>query len=150
MSQHKDAFIYLLLICELQAMAAPDFIKPFSPEETQRILGNLQQPAVFVDMTCDWPVLSWTAERLSESLRDKLVRFRLGRKDETKSKKRKGIRTDMGLEYVLCGLSFQLKCRKKADFCDKMIITSKDNAIAMIPKFPTYIFLNKPIVEHEK
>ncbi|XP_074551376.1 HSPB1-associated protein 1 homolog [Halichoeres trimaculatus] len=66
-------------------MAAPDFIKPFSPEETRRILRHLQQPAVFMDMTCGWPVLSWTAEHLSESLGDKLVRFRLGRKDETKT-----------------------------------------------------------------
>ncbi|XP_051260279.1 HSPB1-associated protein 1 homolog [Dicentrarchus labrax] len=64
-------------------MAAPDSIKPFSPEETQKILHHLQQPAVFMDMTRGWPVLHWTAEHLSGCLGDKLVRFRLGRKDET-------------------------------------------------------------------
>ncbi|CAJ1079137.1 HSPB1-associated protein 1 homolog [Xyrichtys novacula] len=66
-------------------MAALDTIKPFSPEEIQRILHHLQQPAVFINMTCDWPVLHWTAEHLSECLRDRLVRFRLGEKDETKT-----------------------------------------------------------------
>uniref|UniRef100_UPI0037E974E5 HSPB1-associated protein 1 homolog n=1 Tax=Semicossyphus pulcher TaxID=241346 RepID=UPI0037E974E5 len=65
-------------------MAAPDF-KPFSPGESQRILHHLQQPAVFMKMTCGWPVLDWTAEHLSRCLGDKLVRFRLGRKDETKT-----------------------------------------------------------------
>ncbi|XP_070771064.1 HSPB1-associated protein 1 homolog [Enoplosus armatus] len=64
-------------------MAAPDSIKPFSPEETQRILHHLQQPAVFMNMTGGWPVLHWTAEHLSGCLGDKLVRFRLGRKKET-------------------------------------------------------------------
>ncbi|KAM9347011.1 HSPB1-associated protein 1 homolog [Symphorus nematophorus] len=64
-------------------MAAPDSIKPFSPEEIQMILHHLQQPAVFMNMTCGWPVLHWTAEHLSGCLGDKLVRFRLGRKEET-------------------------------------------------------------------
>nr|XP_046260448.1 HSPB1-associated protein 1 homolog isoform X2 [Scatophagus argus]XP_046260449.1 HSPB1-associated protein 1 homolog isoform X2 [Scatophagus argus]XP_046260450.1 HSPB1-associated protein 1 homolog isoform X2 [Scatophagus argus]XP_046260451.1 HSPB1-associated protein 1 homolog isoform X2 [Scatophagus argus]XP_046260452.1 HSPB1-associated protein 1 homolog isoform X2 [Scatophagus argus] len=64
-------------------MASPDSIKPFSPEEIQRILHHLQQPAVFMNMTCGWPVLHWTAEHLSGCLGDKLVRFRLGRKEET-------------------------------------------------------------------
>ncbi|XP_020506908.2 HSPB1-associated protein 1 homolog [Labrus bergylta] len=66
-------------------MIAPDSFKAFAPEETQRILHHLQQPAVFMNMTCGWPVLHWTAEHLSECLGDKLVRFRLGRKDETKT-----------------------------------------------------------------
>ncbi|XP_068185620.1 HSPB1-associated protein 1 homolog [Antennarius striatus] len=57
--------------------------KPFSPEEIQRILHHLQQPAVFIRMTRGWPVLRWTAEHLSGCLGDKLVRFRLGRKKET-------------------------------------------------------------------
>ncbi|XP_068602774.1 HSPB1-associated protein 1 homolog [Brachionichthys hirsutus] len=65
-------------------MAAPKpFDKPFSPEEIQRILHHLQQPAVFFNMTRGWPVLRWTAEHLSGCLGDKLVRFRLGRKKET-------------------------------------------------------------------
>ncbi|KAF7215352.1 HSPB1-associated protein 1 homolog [Nothobranchius furzeri] len=64
-------------------MAAVTSIKPFSPEETQRILHHLQQPAVFLKMTCDWPVLHWTAEHLSNCLNDTLVRFRLGRREET-------------------------------------------------------------------
>ncbi|XP_029314194.1 HSPB1-associated protein 1 homolog isoform X2 [Cottoperca gobio] len=67
---------------ENRVMAAPDSIKPFSPEETQRILHHLQQPAVFTSMTAGWPVLRWTAEHLSGCL-DKLIRFRIGRKEET-------------------------------------------------------------------
>ncbi|XP_070832397.1 HSPB1-associated protein 1 homolog [Chaetodon trifascialis] len=64
-------------------MAAHHSVKPFSSEEVQRILHHLQQPAVFTNMTRDWPVLHWTAEHLSGCLGDKLVRFRLGRKEET-------------------------------------------------------------------
>ncbi|KAF0026757.1 hypothetical protein F2P81_021494 [Scophthalmus maximus] len=64
-------------------MAAPVASKPFSAGETRRILRHLQQPAVFVNATCDWPALRWTAEHLSVCLGDKLVRFRLGRKEET-------------------------------------------------------------------
>ncbi|XP_071336895.1 HSPB1-associated protein 1 homolog isoform X2 [Trachinotus anak] len=60
---------------------AANSIKPFSAEETQRILHHLQQPAVFMNMTCGWPVLHWTAEHLSTCIGDKLIRFRLGRKD---------------------------------------------------------------------
>lgn len=66
-------------------MAAPDSIKPFSPDETQRILHHLQQPTVFMNMTRGWPALRWTAEHLSGCLRDKVIRFRLGRKEETKN-----------------------------------------------------------------
>ncbi|XP_026151682.1 HSPB1-associated protein 1 homolog isoform X1 [Mastacembelus armatus] len=66
-------------------MAAPDSVKPFSPAETQKILYHLQQPTVFMNMTCGWPVLHWTAEHLSGCLGDKPVRFRLGRKKETNS-----------------------------------------------------------------
>ncbi|XP_034429782.1 HSPB1-associated protein 1 homolog isoform X2 [Hippoglossus hippoglossus] len=63
-------------------MATSDAMKPFSTDETQRILRHLQQPAVFMNMTCDWPALQWTAEHLSVCLSDKLIRFRLGRKEE--------------------------------------------------------------------
>nr|XP_057937951.1 HSPB1-associated protein 1 homolog [Doryrhamphus excisus]XP_057937952.1 HSPB1-associated protein 1 homolog [Doryrhamphus excisus] len=55
----------------------------FSPDEAQRIVGRLQQPAVFLKMTHGWPVLHWTAENLRERLGDRTVRFRLGRKGET-------------------------------------------------------------------
>ncbi|XP_037645882.1 HSPB1-associated protein 1 homolog isoform X1 [Sebastes umbrosus] len=67
----------------LEVMAASDSTNPFSPEETRRILHHLQQPAVFRNMTGGWPVLRWTAEHLSDRLGDKLIRFRLGRKEET-------------------------------------------------------------------
>ncbi|XP_034740660.1 HSPB1-associated protein 1 homolog isoform X1 [Etheostoma cragini] len=67
-------------------MAAPDPVKPFSPEDTRRILHHLQQPAVFITMTGGWPALQWTAEHLSGCLGDKLIQFRLGRKQETNCK----------------------------------------------------------------
>ncbi|XP_069011081.1 HSPB1-associated protein 1 homolog isoform X1 [Embiotoca jacksoni] len=70
-------------ICAPQTMAATTPIKPFSPEETRRIVHHLQQPAIFLDMTCGWPVLRWTAEHLAGCFGDRLVRFRLGRKGET-------------------------------------------------------------------
>ncbi|XP_041858393.1 HSPB1-associated protein 1 homolog isoform X2 [Melanotaenia boesemani] len=64
-------------------MAATTPIKPFNPEETQRILHHVQQPAVFLNMTCGWPVLRWTTEHLTGCLGDRLIRFRLGKKEET-------------------------------------------------------------------
>lgn len=62
-------------------MASATPIKPFGPEETRWILDNLQHPAVFLNMTQGWPVLHWTAEHLSGCLQDRLVRFRLGKKE---------------------------------------------------------------------
>ncbi|CAB1347065.1 unnamed protein product [Coregonus sp. 'balchen'] len=58
--------------------------KPFSPEEIQRILGSLQRPAVFLNITCDWPVLLWTVDHLSRCLGGKAVRFRMGRRQHEK------------------------------------------------------------------
>ncbi|XP_023192847.1 HSPB1-associated protein 1 isoform X2 [Xiphophorus maculatus] len=66
-----------------QAMAAVTPIKPFSPEETRWILEHLQHPSVFLNMTQGWPVLHWTAQHLSGCLQDRLIRFRLGRKEAT-------------------------------------------------------------------
>ncbi|KAJ8012349.1 hypothetical protein DPEC_G00041780 [Dallia pectoralis] len=52
----------------------------FCPEQVQRILGSLQRPAVFMNMTCDWPVLQWTVDYLSQCLGEKTVRFRMGKR----------------------------------------------------------------------
>ncbi|XP_014856940.1 PREDICTED: HSPB1-associated protein 1 isoform X1 [Poecilia mexicana] len=71
------------VIVDPQAMAAVTPIKPFSPEETRWILDHLQHPAVFLNMTQGWPVLHWTAQHLSGCLQDRLIRFRLGRKEAT-------------------------------------------------------------------
>lgn len=70
-------------------MAEADSAKPFSPDEIQKILHHLQQPAVFMNMTLDWPALQWTAEQLSARLGDRLIRFRLARKEKTNSKNQK-------------------------------------------------------------
>lgn len=79
--------VRILLV--LQTMAESDSSKPFSPDEIQKILHHLQQPAVFTNMTSDWPVLQWTAEHLSARLGDKPIRFRLARKEGTNSKNQK-------------------------------------------------------------
>ncbi|XP_077435458.1 HSPB1-associated protein 1 homolog isoform X2 [Vanacampus margaritifer] len=63
------------------AAGAPH-VPAFSSEEAQRIVGHLQQPAVFLNMTQGWPVLGWTAENLRKRLGDRSIRFRLGRKEE--------------------------------------------------------------------
>ncbi|RVE58373.1 hypothetical protein OJAV_G00208610 [Oryzias javanicus] len=72
-----------IFVRQLYIMATMTTVKPFTSEEAGRILHHLQQPAVFLNMTCDWPVLLWTAEHLSSCLGDRLVRFRLGRKQKT-------------------------------------------------------------------
>ncbi|XP_073702408.1 HSPB1-associated protein 1 homolog [Garra rufa] len=55
--------------------------KPFTPEESRRIVQFLQKPAVFLNMTTDWPALHWTVEHLSVCLTDRL-RFRIGKRTE--------------------------------------------------------------------
>ncbi|XP_005675088.2 PREDICTED: HSPB1-associated protein 1 isoform X1 [Capra hircus] len=55
-------------------------VKPFTPEKAKEIIMCLQQPAVFYNMAFDWPARHWTAEHLSEVLRGKQIRFRMGRK----------------------------------------------------------------------
>ncbi|XP_029795301.1 HSPB1-associated protein 1 isoform X1 [Suricata suricatta] len=57
-----------------------EHINPFTPEKAREIIMSLQQPAVFCNMTCDWPAQHWTAEHLSEVLHGKQVRFRMGMK----------------------------------------------------------------------
>ncbi|KAM9802603.1 HSPB1-associated protein 1 homolog [Syngnathus typhle] len=63
--------------------AGATHVPAFGPEEAQRIVAHLQQPAVFLNMTHGWPVLGWTVENLQERLGNRTVRFRLGRKEET-------------------------------------------------------------------
>ncbi|XP_051760890.1 HSPB1-associated protein 1 homolog isoform X3 [Ctenopharyngodon idella] len=55
--------------------------KPFTPEEARRIVQFLQKPAVFLNMTKDWPALHWTVEHLSTCLTER-VRFRIGKRNE--------------------------------------------------------------------
>ncbi|XP_026074842.1 HSPB1-associated protein 1 homolog [Carassius auratus] len=55
--------------------------KPFHPEEVRRIVQFLQTPAVFLNMTTDWPALHWTVEHLSACLTERL-RFRIGKRTE--------------------------------------------------------------------
>ena len=67
-------------------MASRATVKPFSPAEARMIQDGLQQPAVFLNMASDWPVCNWSVDQLAVSLGDKLIRFRLGRKEETNCK----------------------------------------------------------------
>ncbi|XP_051998421.1 HSPB1-associated protein 1 homolog [Xyrauchen texanus] len=53
--------------------------KPFTPEETRSIVQSLQKPAVFLNMTADWPALQWTVEHLSSRLTERM-RFRIGKR----------------------------------------------------------------------
>ncbi|NP_001003777.1 HSPB1-associated protein 1 homolog [Danio rerio] len=55
--------------------------KPFTPEEARRIVQVLQKPAVFLNMTTDWPALHWTVEHLSACLTER-IRFRVGKRSE--------------------------------------------------------------------
>ncbi|CAL9689757.1 unnamed protein product [Knipowitschia caucasica] len=66
-------------------MACSSAAKPFSPEEAQSLVQQLQQPAVFSDMASDWPVLQWNVQHLSKCLQQKLVKFRMGRREQTQT-----------------------------------------------------------------
>ncbi|KAM5281103.1 HSPB1-associated protein 1 [Ctenodactylus gundi] len=55
-----------------------EHVKPFTPEKAKEMIMSLQQPAVFYNMASDWPAQHWTAEHLSELLRGKQIRFRMG------------------------------------------------------------------------
>ncbi|XP_072542231.1 HSPB1-associated protein 1 homolog [Salminus brasiliensis] len=58
--------------------------KPFSPKEVQRIIQFLHRPAVFLNMTDDWPGRDWTLENLALCLGEKSVCFRIGKRNEEK------------------------------------------------------------------
>ncbi|XP_008706378.1 HSPB1-associated protein 1 [Ursus maritimus] len=70
-----------------------EHVKPFTPEKAKEIIMSLQQPAVFCNMAFDWPAQHWTVNHLSEVLRGKQIRFRMGMK-----------RTDTGPQFeTTCG-----------------------------------------------
>ncbi|KAL0963997.1 hypothetical protein UPYG_G00316270 [Umbra pygmaea] len=64
----------------MEKSRSPMATKTLYPEEVRRILESLQSPAVFLNMTCDWPVLLWTVDYLSRCLGVKAVRFRMGQR----------------------------------------------------------------------
>lgn len=55
-------------------------VKPFTPSEAITIVEHLKYPAVFSNMTADWPALHWTVEHLSCCLDKKALRFRIGKR----------------------------------------------------------------------
>ncbi|XP_017324999.1 HSPB1-associated protein 1 homolog isoform X2 [Ictalurus punctatus] len=59
--------------------------KPFRPEEARRIMQFLHRPAVFLNMTDNWPGRDWTLEHLALCLEEKPVRFRIGKRCEQKA-----------------------------------------------------------------
>lgn len=69
---------HLMLFCRMAS-------KPFTPEEARMIVQFLQKPAVFLNMTKDWPALQWTVEHLSTCLTER-VRFRIGKRNEDMGK----------------------------------------------------------------
>ncbi|XP_060732248.1 HSPB1-associated protein 1 homolog [Tachysurus vachellii] len=58
--------------------------KPFRPDEARRIVQFLHKPAVFINMTDNWPGRDWTLENLVLCL-EKAVRFRIGKQCEKKA-----------------------------------------------------------------
>ncbi|KAI5107050.1 HSPB1-associated protein 1 homolog isoform X2 [Silurus meridionalis] len=59
--------------------------KPFRPEEARRIMHFLHRPAVFLNMTDNWPGRDWTLEHLASCLEEKSVRFRIGKQGKPKA-----------------------------------------------------------------
>ncbi|KAL6484883.1 hypothetical protein MHYP_G00069280 [Metynnis hypsauchen] len=59
--------------------------KPFSPIEVQKIIQFLHKPAVFLNMTDDWPGREWTLEHLAPCLGETSVCFRIGKQTEEKA-----------------------------------------------------------------
>ncbi|XP_028846595.1 HSPB1-associated protein 1 homolog [Denticeps clupeoides] len=96
--------------------------KPFSPEEARGIVESLQQPAVFLDMTGDWPGLSWTADNLRLFLGDRTLRFRMGRRQTDTSPlfETQCSYVDANLKEFLCWTSGQ-KGTCTGPFCDYLI-----------------------------
>ncbi|XP_060785691.1 HSPB1-associated protein 1 homolog isoform X3 [Neoarius graeffei] len=59
--------------------------KPFRPEEARRIMRFLHRPAVFLNMTDNWPARDWTLEHLVVHLEEQSVCFRIGKRCNQKS-----------------------------------------------------------------
>lgn len=55
--------------------------KPFQPEQAREIVMSLEKPAVYCNMTSDWPALHWNVAYLAELLAGKRMLFRMGVKD---------------------------------------------------------------------
>ncbi|XP_058247558.1 HSPB1-associated protein 1 homolog isoform X1 [Hemibagrus wyckioides] len=70
--------------CKLSLTSADMATKPFRPDEARRIMRFLHKPAVFINMTDNWPGRDWTLEHLAVCL-EKAVRFRVGKKCEKKA-----------------------------------------------------------------
>lgn len=73
-------------LCFCSVTCADMATKPFRPEEARRIMQFLDRPAVFLDMTANWPGRDWTLEHLALCLEEKSVRFRIGKQFEQKGK----------------------------------------------------------------
>lgn len=94
--------------------------KPFSPDEIQKILHHLQQPAVFTGMTANWPALQWIAEHLRGCLGHKPIRFRLGRKEERN------------------GPLFETRCAYVEATLEQFLSWTRDDAAADVGPFCKY------------
>ncbi|XP_007437245.1 HSPB1-associated protein 1 isoform X1 [Python bivittatus] len=68
-------------VAALEPLQPGEQVKPFTPEEAKGIVMTLQKPAVFHNMTFDWPVLHWNVTHLAGLLAGKKILFRIGRKD---------------------------------------------------------------------
>ncbi|XP_053116157.1 HSPB1-associated protein 1 isoform X2 [Hemicordylus capensis] len=65
----------------LSAKLRNECVKPFTPEQAKEIVMSLQNPAVFCNMTFDWPALHWNVSYLAELLAEKKIPFRMGTKN---------------------------------------------------------------------
>ncbi|XP_076857891.1 HSPB1-associated protein 1 homolog [Brachyhypopomus gauderio] len=54
--------------------------KPFSPARARQALQLLHSPAVFLNMTEDWPARRWTLEHLTRCAGEKSICFRIGKR----------------------------------------------------------------------
>ncbi|XP_062390369.1 HSPB1-associated protein 1 homolog isoform X2 [Sardina pilchardus] len=59
--------------------------KHFTPEEARSVVERLKEPAVFHNMTTDWPALHWTAQHLSQCMGRESVVFRVGKRKTHKT-----------------------------------------------------------------
>ncbi|XP_075685158.1 HSPB1-associated protein 1 isoform X2 [Rhinoderma darwinii] len=66
---------------EPAVMGAADAVpKPFTPQEARDLILGVARPAVFLNMTDDWPASRWTLTRLCDVLQEQTLRFRIGRR----------------------------------------------------------------------
>ncbi|XP_075685160.1 HSPB1-associated protein 1 isoform X4 [Rhinoderma darwinii] len=78
---HHRRYTLFTVVVTAPPLSSRDAVpKPFTPQEARDLILGVARPAVFLNMTDDWPASRWTLTRLCDVLQEQTLRFRIGRR----------------------------------------------------------------------